>query len=111
MFFSITAYNFLTTGSKASVFHFCLSPLYSYALPLQSVPQKPCQGNFGKFQGSGESRLGGSEKDCNFLKISKWRDKLVWDNKGGKFFSYFLYFAAKTCLYGLKILENIEIEH
>ena len=30
---------------------------------------------------------------------------------GGKLVSYFLNNAAKTCLYGLKISENIEIGH
>ena len=45
------------------------------------VLQKPHEGNFGKFQGSGESRLGGSEKDCYFLKIPKWQHKLVRDYK------------------------------
>ena len=73
--------------------------------------QKPCQGNFGKFQGSGESRFGGSEKDRYFLKIPKWQHKLVRDYKRGKLVSYFLNNAAKTCLYGLKISGNIEIEH
>ena len=37
-----------------------------------AVLQKPCQQNFGKFQEFGESRFGGSEKDCYFLKILKW---------------------------------------
>ena len=73
--------------------------------------QKPCQRNFGKFQGSGESRFDGSEKDRYFLKIPKWQNKFVRDYKRGKLVSYFLNNAAKTCLYGLKILENIDIEH
>ena len=57
------------------------SSSHSYALSLQSVLQKPCQGNFRKFQESGESRFGGSEKDSYFLKISKWQHKPVRDNK------------------------------
>ena len=72
--------------------------------------QKPCQGYFGKFQGSGESRFGGSEKIRYFLKIPKWQDKLVRNYKRGKLVSYFLNDGAKTCLYGVKISENIEIE-
>ena len=75
------------------------------------VLQKSCQGNFEKFQGSGESRFGGSEKDRYFLKIPKWQHKLVPDYKRGKLVSYFLNNATRTCLYGLKISENIEIEH
>ena len=87
---------------------------YSYALHLQPyiyALQKPCQENFGKFQESGESRFGGPEKDRNFLKILKWQHKLDRDYKQGKLVSYFLNNAAKTCLHGLKISENIEIEH
>ena len=87
---------------------------YSYALHLQPyiyALQKPCQENFGKFQESGESRFSGSEKDRYFLKILKWQHKLVRDYKRGMLVSYFLNNAAKTCLYGLKISENIEIEH
>ena len=76
-----------------------------------AVLQKPCQGNFGNFQGSGESRFGGFEKDRYFLKIPKWQHKFVWDYKRGKLVSYFLNNAAKTCLYGLKISESTEIEH
>ena len=68
-----------------------------------AVLQKPCQGNFGNFQGSGESRFGGFEKDRYFLKIPKWQHKFVWDYKRGKLVSYFLNNAAKTCKYGLKI--------
>ena len=73
-----------------------------------AVLQKPCQGNFGKFQRSGESRFGGSEKDREFLKIQKWQHKLARYHKRGKLISSFLKNAAKTCLYGLKISENIE---
>ena len=76
-----------------------------------AVLQKPCQRNFGKLQGSGESRFGGSEKDHYFLKIPQWQHKLVLDYKRGKLVSYFLNDTAKTCLYGPKIYENIEIEH
>ena len=73
--------------------------------------QKPCHGNLGKFQGSGESRFGSSEKDRYFLKIPKWQHKVVWNYKRGKVVSYFLNNDAKTWLYVLKISENIEIEH
>ena len=66
---------------------------------------------FREIQGSGESRFGGSEKDCYFLKFPKWQHKLVWNYKREKLVSYFLNNATKTCLYRLKILENIEIEH
>ena len=73
--------------------------------------QEPCQGNFGKFQGSGESRFGSSGKDRYFWKIPRWQHKLVRDYKQRKLVSYFLNVAAKTCLYGLKISGNIDIEH
>ena len=63
-----------------------------------------------KFRKNFESRLGGSWKDVYFLKTSKWQHKLVWDYKQGKMVSYFLNNDNKTCLYGLKVLENIEIE-
>ena len=59
----------------------------------------------------GESMFGGSEKERYFLKILKWQHKLVWDYKRGKLVSYFLNNAAKICSYGLKILENIKIQH
>ena len=45
------------------------------------------------------------------LKIPKWQRKLVWDYKWGKLVSYFLNNAAKSCVYGLKISDNVEIEH
>ena len=51
------------------------------------------------------------KKDRYFLKILKWQHKLVRDYKRGKLVSYFLNNVAKTCLYGLKISENIDIEH
>ena len=51
------------------------------------------------------------EKDCYFLKIQKWQYKFVWDYRRGNLVSYFLSNASKTCLYGLKISENIEFEH
>ena len=76
-----------------------------------AVLQKPCQENFRKFQEFGKSRFGSSEKDCYFFKILKWQHKLVWEYKGGKLVSYFVNNAAKTCLYELKVSENIEIEH
>ena len=43
--------------------------------------------------------------------FQKWQDRLVQKYKRGKLVSYFLNNAAKTCLYGLKNSENIEIEH
>ena len=64
-----------------------------------------------KFEGSGESRFGGSEKDLYFLKIAKWQHELVPRYKRGKLVSYFLNDAAKTCSYELKVSENIEINH
>ena len=45
------------------------------------------------------------------MKISKWQHELARYYKRGKLVSYFLNNAAKTCLYGLKILENIQIGH
>ena len=76
-----------------------------------SALQKPCHGNFGKFQESSKSGFDGSEKDCCFFKIPKWLHKFVQNNKQGKLVSYFPNNAAKTCLYELRISENVEIEH
>ena len=55
--------------------------------------------------------MGGSEKDHYFLKNQKWQHKLVRDYKRENLVYYFLNNAAKTCLYKLKIPENIEIEY
>ena len=43
------------------------------------------------------------------MKIYFWQHELAWYYKRGKLVSYFLNNDAKTCLYGLKISENIEI--
>ena len=64
----------------------------------------------GNFQGFGECRFGGSEKDRYFLKIPKWQLKLIGKYKRGKLASYFLDNAVKICYHGLKLLENIEIK-
>ena len=45
------------------------------------------------------------------MKIPKWQHELARYYKRGKLVSYFLNNAAKTCLYGLKVSENIEIGH
>ena len=72
---ALDTYNFLTTGSKLqhvpSIFACLYFTLVRSLLHSMQVLQKPCQGNFGKFQGSGESRFGVSEKDSYFLKITK----------------------------------------
>ena len=113
--FNITTYNFLTSGSKLqrvpSVFACLYFPLIPSLSRSTQVLQKPCQGNFGKFQGSGQSRFGGSERDRYFFKIPKWQHELVRDYKRGKLVYYFLNNTAETCLYELKISENIETEH
>ena len=65
-----------------------------------------------KLQGFGECRFGSSEKDRYYLKIPKWQHRLIREYKQGMLLaSYFLDNATKTCLYGLKISENIEIKH
>ena len=76
-FFSITTYNFFTTGSKlatarAFIFPCLYFPLVPSLLCSTKVLEKPCQGNFRKFQGSSESKFGSSEKDLYFLKIPEW---------------------------------------
>ena len=102
----------LTTSLQLIASAFPSLLVFTSLLHITFAPlQKPCRGNFGKFQGSGESRFSGSEKDRYFLKFPKWQDKFVWNYKRGKLVSYFLNNAAKTWLYGLKIPENIEIEH
>ena len=100
----------------ASAFHLrlCLQSALSYNSLSRiqfTVLQKPCQGNFGTFQRSGESRFGGSIKDRSFLKIPKWQHEHARYYKRGKLLFYFLHSAAKICLYGLKISANIEIGH
>ena len=93
-----------------SIFACLYFTLVSSFLCSTQVLQKPCQGNFGKFQGSGKSRFGGSEKDRCFLKIPKWQHKHVRDYERRKLVSYVLNNAAKTCFYGLKISGNIDTE-
>ena len=93
-----------------AIYSKCLPSLLVFTLRITfAALQKQCQGYFGKSQGSGESRFGGFEKDRYFLKIPKWQHNLVRNYKRGKLVSYFLNNGAKTCLYGLKISENIEI--
>ena len=65
--------------------------------------------NFVRFQGSSESRFGGSEKDRYFLEIPKWQHKFVRNYKRGKLVSYFLNNAAKARLYGLKFQRTLEL--
>ena len=96
---------FFITTTTASAFDLCLSSSllsYSYCL-VETMPRN--------FQGFGECRFGGSEKDPYFLKIPKWQLKLIQKYKRGKLASFFLDNAAKICSHGLKILENIEIKH
>ena len=64
-----------------------------------------------KSQGFGESKFDGCEKDRYYLKIPKWQHELIRKYKQGKLASYFLDNAAKTCSYGLKIAESIEVKH
>ena len=92
----------------------CPPSLLAFTLFLRitfAVLQKPCQENFGKFQESGESRFGGSEKDRYISKILKSQHKLAWEYKRRNLVFHFLNYAAKTCSYELKTSENIEIEH
>ena len=108
MFFSVITYIFLTTDSKqVPSNNLCLPSLHCYALYISRNHGKEILGNFKNLL----SRFGGSEKDHYFLKIMKWQHKLVRDYKWRMLVSYFLNNAAKTCLYELKISENIEIEH
>ena len=41
----------------------------------------------------------------------KWQHEIARYHKRGNLISYFLNNAAKTCLYGLEISENIETGH
>ena len=88
-----------------SAFHLCLSSsLLSYGCSLiETMPRK--------FQGFGEWRFGGCEKDRYFLKTQNWQHKLIREYKRAKLASCFLDNAAKTRSYELKISENIEIKH
>ena len=113
MLFSVTTYHFLTIDSKlaivtASAFHLYLSSCVHFTPTHFVAIKKPCQGNFGKLEKSGETRFRGSEKDPYFLKITKWQHKLVRDYKRRMLVCYFPNSAGKTCLDGS---ENIEIEH
>ena len=84
--------------------------LHFYALHLQSYRNhvKEISGNL---KDPARVNFGSSQKDRYFLKIPKWKHKLVRDYERGKLVSYFLNNADKTCLYELKISENIDIEH
>ena len=98
----------ITNGTSASAFHLCLLSVFTSLLRITfAVLQKPCQGNFGKFQGSGWRFW----KRSLFLKIPKCQHKFVRYYNQWKLDFYFLNNAAKTCLYGLKISGKIEIEH
>ena len=89
----------------ASVFHLYLfSSILSYGCILIETILR-------KFQGFCECRLSWSEKDCYFLKILKWQHNLIQEYKRGNLDVFFLDNDAKTCWYGLKISENIEIKH
>ena len=111
MFFIIITCNFLTSDFHLCLsfhvnnFHLCLSSLllfYGWSL-IETIPRK--------FQGFDECKFGGSEKNRYFLKIPNWQHILIWEHKRGKLAYYFLNNAAKTCSFGLKFLENIEIKH
>ena len=93
----------------AFAFHLCLSLLHSDPFSLSQAALTETMSR--KFQGSSQSRFGGSEKYHCFLKIPKWQHNLVQDYKGRKLVSYFLNDTAKTCLYELKFPENIDIDH
>ena len=84
--------------------------LHSYTLHVQSYRNhvKEISENFKDPVTVGLAVL---KKIVIFLKIPKCQDKLVLDYKRGKLVSCFLNNAAKKCLYGPKISENIEIEH
>ena len=75
----------------ACTFHLCLSSLLLFYCcnVIEIMPSK--------FQGFGECRFGGSEKDRYYLKIPKWQHKFIQDYKGGKLASYFPDKATKTC--------------
>ena len=85
MFFSITTYNFLTTGSK--LYSKCLPSLLAFTsfLYLQSY-----RNHAKEISWIGETRFGSPEKDCYFLKIPKSQNELVREYKRGKLVSYFL---------------------
>ena len=65
----------------------------------------------GNFKDLAKVGLAVLKKDRYFLAIPKWQYEHVQDYKWGKLVSYFLNNVPKTCLYGLKISENIDIEH
>ena len=75
-------------------------PLHFYALYFQPYRNhvKEISGNF-------------KDPTRVFLKIPKWQHRHARYYKQGKLVSYFPNKGAKTCLYGLKILKNIEIAH
>ena len=110
----MSSYNFLETGSKLkpqqvrSIFA-CL-PVFTSFLRLQSYRNhgKEILGNFKSLV---KVALAVLKEIIIFWKFLKWYHKLVRDCKRGKLVSYFVNNAAKTCLYGLDISENIEIEH
>ena len=117
LFFSITTYHFLTTDSKlaiarASAFRICqcsclhFTPTHYICIHTETMSRK-----FWEISRIQWEQFRGSEKDRQFFKISKWQHKFARDCKRGNIVYYFPNNAGKTCIYGPKISENIEIEH
>ena len=92
----------------------CLPSLSLFSLTLDfqaftfAVLQKPCQGNFRKFKDLARVNLGFWKRLLIFedSKMAAWTCSVL---QARKLISYFLNNAAKTCLYGLNISENVEI--
>ena len=77
-----------------------------------AVLQKPCRGILGSLIDPAWVDLAVLKKTVNFWRFQNgWQHELARYYKRGKLVSYFQNHATKTCLYGLKISENIEIGH
>ena len=63
-----------------------------------------------KFQGLGECRFDGSEKDRYYLKIPNLQHQFTREFKRGKLASFFLDNAPKMFIWA-KDFRNIEIKH
>ena len=108
-----TIYNFINfLRLLASAFHLSLCvhsalTLHFHGLHLQSY-RNYVKEISGSFKDPARVDLGILKKIVSFL---GFQNELARDYKQGNLVSYFLNNTANTCLYGLKISENIEIGH
>ena len=111
--FIIATYNFFATGRKLQLaFHLCLCLHFHFTFThytgslTETIKRK-----FREISKIRRDQIWRFEKRSLFLIIAKQRHNLARYYKRGNLVSYFQNNAAKTCIYGLRISQNIEIEH